>query len=99
MATTKTNAGYFLPIPSNKSIENYDPHRNASAAKGAFSDEARDALAKAVEDRKTSVQMDDHVMWIRYYTDYIHVVSKAPGGLPCGNFDRKVLASRLVKEG
>ncbi len=87
--------GYFLPITSNKSIENYEPRHAHNAAKGAFSDEARDALAKAVSDGKTSVKMDDHTMQIKRYTDYVHVVSTTPGGLPCGNFDRKTLASRL----
>jgi len=94
MPISKQGSGYFLPLPPNKAIENYEFQHAHKAAMGAFTDKARDALAKAVEKNKPTVVMDDRTMDIKYYEEYVHVSAQRVG-LPCGNFDRKVLASRL----
>ena len=92
---TETNKGYFLPIDSNKSIENFQPRYAHNAAKGAFSEEARDALALAVSKKQRTVLMDGNPMTVLYYKDYVHVVASNSAKLPCGNFDKKILAGRL----
>jgi hypothetical protein len=94
----ETNAGYFLPLASNKAIENYEPQHAHKASKGAFSDEARDALATAVKSKKATVVMDNFTMEIKYYPEYVHVIANNSGRLPCGNFNRDILASRLEAE-
>jgi hypothetical protein len=91
----ETNAGYFLPLTSNKTIENYDPRHAHSAAKGAFSDEARDALAIAVSKKQRTAIMDKHTMDLKYYPTYVHAVARNANQLPCGNFDRETLTRRL----
>lgn len=86
---------YFNAIPSNKSIENHDPHRNSNAAKGAFTDEARDQLAKAVQEDATTVTMDEHTMEIRYFDTYVAVTAINHERLPHGTFDLETLRRRV----
>lgn len=94
MAQTN-KSGFFLPIESNKNIENYEPRPALKAAKGAFSDEARDALAVAVSKHKDTALMDNHTMEIKYYESYVYVVARNTGKLPAGTFNKELLQKRL----
>lgn len=83
----------FVALEPNKSIENYDPHRQANLARGAFSDEAREALAIAVKVKATGVNMDGRRMAITYHKEHVYVVA-IDGGLPCGTFSYSTLRQR-----
>jgi len=63
--------------------------------KGAFSDEARDALALAVSKRKKTVVMDKWTMSITYRDKYVIIKNIRDNGLPCGNMNIEALLDRL----
>jgi hypothetical protein len=83
----------FKPLAPNSAIENYQAR--STAAKGVFTDEARDELAKAVKQEKPTVVMDKWLMYIDYRSDHVYIVADNGPGLPCGTFNRKDLARRL----
>lgn len=84
----------FKPLESNKSIENYEAR--SSPHKGAFTEQARDALARAVDEKRKLVSMDDIMMTIIYReVDVFIRPDSAMRFLPCGVFDYETLRDRL----
>jgi len=86
----------FRPMDSNKHIEEYSGR--ASFSKGAFSEEARDALALAVSRKKSTVQMDRYTMAIKYYDNHVAISPTDGSMLPCGCYNYVDLRNRKAKD-
>ena len=63
--------------------------------KGAWSEEARLALAYAVQAEAKSVMMDGKEQGIYYNPDHVHVQPTRYGYLPQGNFNYDELRARI----
>lgn len=96
IAPKPSNPMSFVPLEPNATLE-HSSHERRNLTKGAFSDEARVALAMAVKAHKPQVQMDRHTMNIKYREDHVYVVSTDRSGLPCGVFNYKGLRDKEAK--